>query len=64
VIHSSGGAQRDQVDFQGKKLITRTYEVVFGSDLKAGDYGFLPPGAMTSSNLASSGKIYTFHVIE
>lgn len=64
VVHSSGGAQRDEVDFEGKKVAPRMYEIVLGSDVKMGDFGFLPPGAMSSSNMASSGKIYTFHVIE
>ena len=64
VVHSSGGAQRDNVDFDGKKLAPRMYEVVLGNDVKTGDFGFLPPGAMSSSNMASSGKMYTFHVIE
>jgi len=64
VVHSSGGAQRDNVDFEGKKVAPRMYEVVLGNDVKTGDFGFLPPGAMSSSNMASSGKMYTFHVIE
>jgi hypothetical protein len=64
VIHSSGGAQRDQVEFEGKKVAPQTYEIVLGKDVKNGDYGFLPPGAMSSSNIASAGKMYTFHVIE
>lgn len=64
VVHSSGGAQRDEVDFEGKKVAPRMYEIVLGNDVKAGDYGFLPPGAISSSNLASAGKMYTFHVIE
>jgi hypothetical protein len=64
VVHSSSGAQRDEVDFEGKKVAPRMYEIVLGNDVKGGDYGFLPPGAMSSSNLASSGKMYTFHVIE
>jgi hypothetical protein len=64
VVHSSSGAQRDEIDFEGKKLAPRTYEIVLGPDVKMGDFGFLPPGATSSSNLASSGKMYTFHVIE
>jgi hypothetical protein len=64
VIHSSGGAQRDEVNFEGKKIAPRMYETVLGNDVKTGDFGFLPPGAMSSSNMASSGKMYTFHVIE
>lgn len=64
VIHSSGGAQRDEVNFEGKKIAPRMYEIVLGDDVKTGDFGFLPPGATSSSNMASSGKMYTFHVIE
>lgn len=64
VVHSSSGAQRDEVEFEGKKIAPRMYEVVLGADVKMGDFGFLPPGATSSSNLASSGKMYTFHVIE
>jgi hypothetical protein len=64
VVHSSSGAQRDEVAFDGKKLAPRMYEIMLSPDVKTGDYGFLPPGATSSSNLASSGKMYTFHVIE
>jgi len=66
VIHSSGGAQRDEVEFadNAKKIAPRTYEIQLGPDIKAGEYGFLPPGAMSSSNMASSGKMYSFHVLE
>jgi hypothetical protein len=65
VIHSSGGAKRDSIEFEGKKIAPRMYEVVLSSGMKNGDdYGFLPPGAMTSSNMASAGKIYSFHVVE
>jgi hypothetical protein len=64
VVHSSSGAQRDEVEFEGKKIAPRMYEVVLGPDVKMGEFGFLPPGATSSSNLASSGKMYSFHVIE
>jgi len=64
VIHASGGAKRDEVEFNGKKLAPRMYEIVLTNGVKSGDYGFLPPGAMSSSNMASSGKIYSFHVNE
>jgi hypothetical protein len=64
VIHSSSGAQRDEVEFQGTKLAPRMYEVVLGNEAKTGEFGFLPPGATSSSNMASSGKMYTFHVLE
>jgi hypothetical protein len=64
VIHSSGGAQRDEIDFQGTKVAPHTYEILLGPDVKSGEFGFLPPGATSSSNMASGGKMYTFNVIE
>jgi len=64
VFHSSGGAQRDEVSFEAKKLAPRTYEIVLPAGFRRGEYGFLPPGAVSSSNMASSGKMYTFQVLE
>jgi hypothetical protein len=64
VVHSSGGAKRDEVEFEGKKVAPRMYEIILANGVKGGDYGFLPPGALSSSNMASSGKIYSFHVVE
>jgi hypothetical protein len=64
IIHASGGAKRDEFEFEGKKIAPRMYEIVLGDGVKKGDYGFLPPGAMSSSNMASAGKIYSFHVNE
>lgn len=63
-MHTSGGATRDVVPFEGKKLAPRTFSAIFPANLGAGEYGFLPPGAVTSSNTASAGKIYSFRVIE
>lgn len=64
VIHASGGAKRDEVEFEAKKIAPRMYEIVIEHGVKNGDYGFLPPGALSSSNMASSGKIFSFHVNE
>jgi hypothetical protein len=58
-----GGATRDVIPFEGKKIASRTYKISV-PHLAAGEYGFLPPGAVGSSNGASIGKLYTFHVIE
>jgi hypothetical protein len=59
VFHVSGGAARDLLQFEGTKIAARTYTVNFSRD-STGEYGFLPPGAFTSTNAASSGKIYSF----
>jgi hypothetical protein len=65
VMHVEGGATRDLVPFEGKKTASRVYAVIFPSNLGAGEYGFLPPGAVGSMNGAGSqGKLYSFHVVE
>lgn len=64
VLHVSGGATRDLVPFEGKKVASRTYLVVL-PNLGAGEYGFLPPGmAGQASASAQLGKMYTFHLLE
>jgi len=64
VLHASGGAKRDLVPFEGKKIAPRVYSVTF-TTLTPGEYGFLPPGAFTSAGASSSlGKIYTFSLSE
>jgi len=65
VFHVSGGATRDLMTFEGKKIAPRTYSVTFAANLSAGEYGFLPPGAVVDRNAAgSSGKLYSFRVVE
>ncbi len=64
VFHSSGGASRDLVNFKSVKLAPRVYQITLDRDAGKGEYGLLPPGAITSSNMASGGKIYAFSVPE
>jgi hypothetical protein len=64
VLHASGGANRDLVDFEGKRVSNRTFSVVLPNTIGPGEYGFLPPGAVSSSNSASIGKMYTFRYVE
>jgi hypothetical protein len=61
VIHSSSGADRDDVPFHATKSATRTYEFTIDQDVKPGQYGILPPGTGNASN---GGKIYTFAITE
>ncbi len=64
VLHVSGGATRDLIPFEGKKIAPRTYEVVV-PNLGAGDFGLLPPaGGDSTSSSGRIGKIYSFHIIE
>lgn len=64
VMHVSGGATRDLLPFDGKKIAPRIYKVSL-ANLEPGEYAFLPPGAFTSSTGAASlGKMYSFHILE
>jgi hypothetical protein len=64
VLHVSGGATRDLLPFESKKIAPRTYVIVL-PNITTGEYGFLPPGAEMSSHASSSlGKIYSFRVLE
>jgi len=63
VLHESGGATRDLVPFEGKKVANRMY-VVLLPNLGAGEYGFLPPEAVALSKGGSIGKMHTFRLIE
>jgi hypothetical protein len=62
VIHKSGGSDRDEVEMQHKKVASRTYLFALPENLKDGEYGILPPGAVASSSATSIGKIYSFRV--
>lgn len=64
VMHVSGGATRDAIDFQSQKIAPRVYQITMDASLGKGEYGLLPPGAVGSSNMGSSGKIYSVSVAE
>jgi hypothetical protein len=64
VMHVSGGATRDLVPFESKKLAPRTYEIIL-PNLGSGEYGFLSPaGSDATGSSGRIGKIYSFRVIE
>lgn len=64
VFHKSGGASRDAVDFEAKKIAPRTYSLDL-SKLKPGEYGILPPSSGDATGSTGRlGKLYGFHVIE
>jgi hypothetical protein len=62
VLHSSGGASRDAVDFQPQKLSPRVYQITLDAAIGKGEYGLLPPGSLGSANMASAGKIYAISI--
>src|SRR5579863_3696927 len=64
VVHESGGAIRDSVDYVPKKIAPRVYQITLGEEVGKGEYGFLPPSdAVSGNNIASSGKMYTFALV-
>jgi len=64
VFHSSGGATRDAVNFEQKRIAKHTYEITLPVTLPPGEYAFLAPGRTQSSTSGATGKAYTFHFTE
>jgi hypothetical protein len=64
VFHASGGATRDLIPFESKKVAPRTYLITLTS-LSSGEYGFLPPvGTESAGQTGRIGKIYSFRLLE
>jgi hypothetical protein len=64
VLHASGGATRDLIPFEGKKIAPRMWTVIL-PNLGPGEYGFLAPGAVASQHASAQlGKMYTFRLLE
>jgi len=64
LMHVSGGATRDLIPFESKKIAPRTYEIVLPG-LGGGDFGLLPPaGGDSTSSSGRIGKVYSFRLIE
>jgi hypothetical protein len=64
VIHSSGGSTRDAIPFQQTRIAKRTYKISIPDTAPAGEYAFLAPGLTGSSASGSTGKAFTFHLVE
>ena len=62
VLHHSQGAEKNEEKFDSEKIAARVFRIKLPT-LKKGEYGLLPPGN-TSGNIASSGKLYTFGIME
>ena len=61
VIHSTGGAQRDEIPFTPVRIAPHTYTFSVSRETSGGEYGILPPG---TGNVTNGGKIYTFATSE
>ena len=64
VIHQSGGSTKDAVEFDQAKVAKHVYTVTFKGNLAAGEYAFLAPGLTNSTASGSTGKAFTFHLLE
>ena len=64
VFHTSTGATRDSIDIAPTKVAPRRYSFTLDAATPPGEYGVLPPGAVSTANAASGGKLYTFRVLE
>jgi hypothetical protein len=63
VLHSSGGATRDLIPFESRKIAPRTFEIVLPT-LSPGEYGLLPPASNDQGGMGRTGKLYSFGFVE
>jgi len=61
VFHSESGADRDEIEFNPKKIAAQMYTFTVPIDIQKGEYGVLPPG---SAGMQGTGKIFTFSIVE
>ena len=64
VFHRSGGSSRDAVDFVQTRIAKHIYKIRLAANLPRGEYAFLAPGLTNSSASGSTGKAYTFRLVE
>lgn len=65
VFNQKGGAQRDTLTFEAKKVAPRTHVVSLKDIVTKGEYGILPPNLLTTTSAsAQMGKIFTFRVAD
>jgi hypothetical protein len=55
-VNLTGGTEKNAAPLQSEKIATATFKIKL-TELKKGEYGFLPPGSANSSI-----KIYTFGI--
>ncbi len=64
LIHESSGSLRDEIDFTSKQIGPSAYQIVLGSEIGEGEFGFLEPQDTASSKTPpSAGKILTFAIV-
>jgi hypothetical protein len=64
LIHESSGSIRDEIDFSSTQIGPSAYQIVLGSEIGEGEFGFLEPQDTASPKApASSGQIFTFAIV-
>jgi len=64
LIHESSSSLRDEIDFSSKQIGPSAYQIVLGSEIGDGEFGFLAPQDTASPKTpASSGQIFTFAIV-
>lgn len=64
ILHTSGGAKRDLLQYESTEVENRKHLIRL-NDLPPGEYGILPPGAVSASNASAQlGKLHTFSIPE
>ena len=62
VFHSHTGTDRDDIEFNPKKIAPQMYVFTMPADIESGQYGVLPPGSSNTRGLSGTGKIFTFAI--
>jgi hypothetical protein len=64
LIHESSSSLRDEIDFSSNQIGPSAYQIVLGSEIGEGEFGFLAPQDTASPKTpASSGQIFTFAIV-
>ncbi len=65
LIHESSSSLRDEIDFSSTQMGPSAYQIVLNNGLGDGEFGFLEPQDTSSPKTpASSGKIFTFAIVD
>jgi len=63
-LNQTSGSIRDEIDFSSTQIAPGAYQIVLNNGLGDGEFGFLEPQDTSSpKNPASSGKIFTFAIV-
>lgn len=64
LFHSETGSQRNEIQFDPRKVAKNMYLFTVPVDIEKGEYGVLPPGSSNVPGIANAGKIFTFSIRE